>query len=42
MVPKTFDNERWFYSNPTIKMMRRTLQQIEESGDLKDDKTLVM
>lgn len=31
-----------FFSNPAVKVIRRTLGEIEDSGSLKEDKSLVM
>lgn len=31
-----------FNSNPAVKVIRRTLKEIEENGELQDDKTLLM
>jgi hypothetical protein len=36
------EHNHYFNSNPAVKVIRRTLEEIEENGELKDDKKLVM
>ena len=31
-----------FFSNPAVKVVRHSLQEVEDNGELKEDKSLLM